>query len=83
MEWMSPPDVIAMCQCQCRKEGMTQVSDTACAKRKPESERRICSNGLPEIPGLGGIDLKIQRNDEPKCNPAVQKCAKTVGYAMR
>lgn len=61
---------------------MTQVSDTACAKQKPEAERRICPNGLPEIPGLGFIDLKIQQNDEPKCNPAVQKRAETVGYAM-
>ena len=61
---------------------MTQASDTACAKQKPLAERRICPNGLPEIPCLGYIDLKIQQNDEPKCNPAVQKCAKTVGYAI-
>lgn len=61
-------------RCQCREEGMTRVSDTACAKAKPKAKPRICPNGLPEIPGVGCIDLKIQRNDKSNCNPALQKC---------
>lgn len=41
---------------------MTQVSVTACAKVEPEAERRICPNGLPKIPGLGGSNRKTQRS---------------------
>lgn len=62
-------------KCQCREEGMERVSKTACARPKKKKEVRICPNGLPEIPGVGCVDIRIKpKGDGGRCNPAVQEC---------
>jgi hypothetical protein len=73
-------------KCECREKGMERVSKTACALPKKKRDLKICPNGLPEIPGVGCVDieLKLKRKekdivkDEDKgdlvCNPEVQEC---------
>lgn len=45
--------------CECREEGMVRKNATSCARQKVRQELKICPNGLPEIPGVGCLDVKI------------------------
>lgn len=59
-------------KCQCREEGMERVSKTACAKPKKKREIKICPNGLPEIPGVGCVGIKVKRKEKDAvCDPAI------------
>ena len=58
--------------CECREDGMTRLSATKCAR--PETKAKLCPNGLPEIPGVGCIDLKLKKDSREACDPAVKKC---------
>ena len=61
-------------KCQCREEGMEKISKTACARPKKKVELRICPNGLPEIPGVGCLEIKLKPKKKADCNPALQDC---------
>ncbi len=51
---------------------MERISKTACAKpKKVQPDLRICPNGLPEIPGVGCLEIKIKRDNDEVCDPAV------------
>ncbi len=59
--------------CECREEGMVRRNATSCARQKVKQELKICPNGLPEIPGIGCVDIKIgggggKKDDDNKCS---------------